>query len=685
MNNLLFSKLGLFVAALVIGAVIYTFFVSAISVPETYDQYWHLKTGTDLLERNLSPLVDHYSFSHEGQAIKQQPYLFQLLFAKLVQVSDYGVGTVYLKLVLSVLILATLGWLLLTCRPPLAPTLLGILLTAYFVQQRLVARPELIDYAFVITAFTLYWRANQQFSPSRMLQICLFCVVWINYHAGILPFVIFFGLYLDRFVQLLKQATRSDWLTFWISGFIIVGLGFANKDLQHPLVYALNFSPVWDNIAEHQPSINKLDTHQLLVAYWLSGFSVVGWSLLTRNWGLAAVAAVFLYASFDRVRMLSLSGVAIACAFILLAADERSRQLFQSLKVSVRTLISVFTVSAVVALMSALTWVANVSADYQREFPADIVQYLNASESGGNVFNIYRQGGYLLNYLNDDYRIFIDGRTEILYPDHFYAFYTALARGDRQAFDQLNARYDIDYAIWPFEKAMNKSIPRELGFKAEYIGTDNVLYSASGRLQAISEALLFPACQQSLNAADLQSALTVMSSQAPVNTALIDGFRLIGNDAITVEAVAAFGEKHAAGVWRSTDPILRLIAHRLILDDAPSLAAKTFATISQPDTLDALYAIHSHLLADETDEARSLLVQLISGAWENPKRKILPPQVLKIEALYERLVTQGGSNPATDGLADEFFAAREIPDIPEEFTQGGFVYRGHCDSMTSSD
>ncbi len=72
------------------------FFV--LSTPSTYDQYWHAKTGLDFLYNGLSPLVDNYSFTHNGAPIKLQPYAFQALYGYLDTIFGFRYATILIKL-----------------------------------------------------------------------------------------------------------------------------------------------------------------------------------------------------------------------------------------------------------------------------------------------------------------------------------------------------------------------------------------------------------------------------------------------------------------------------------------------------------------------------------------------------------------------------------------------------------
>ena len=64
----------------------------------TFDSYWHLQMGKDLIENGLSPWVDHYSFSYPGNEIATIPVMFQVLLSQLVALFGESKGFYLIKL-----------------------------------------------------------------------------------------------------------------------------------------------------------------------------------------------------------------------------------------------------------------------------------------------------------------------------------------------------------------------------------------------------------------------------------------------------------------------------------------------------------------------------------------------------------------------------------------------------------
>ena len=65
--------------------------LTSLRSPVAFDPFWHLQMGKDWLENGLSPWVDHYSFTYNGQNIINPPVFFQALLY--LSASHYGVET----------------------------------------------------------------------------------------------------------------------------------------------------------------------------------------------------------------------------------------------------------------------------------------------------------------------------------------------------------------------------------------------------------------------------------------------------------------------------------------------------------------------------------------------------------------------------------------------------------------
>ena len=175
---------------------------------------------------------------------------------------------------------------------------------------------------------------TQEFSHRNLALVALFMLGWQLYHAAIIGYVIFFGAFVDTLLQ--HKRIISSFIGKWLGwGLTIFLVGFINSD-SHVLLDALLFSDTWLGIQEHLSTLNFLNGMGFIYSVWMIGVIATIWALALRRFGLAVVICVFVWASVDRVRMVSFAGLAIACSLALLAVDKTSEVAFENLKAVLR-------------------------------------------------------------------------------------------------------------------------------------------------------------------------------------------------------------------------------------------------------------------------------------------------------------------------------------------------------------
>jgi hypothetical protein len=549
------------------------------------------------------------------------------------------------------------------------------------VEQRLYPRPELFDYSLVVIGFMLYMRVARKFSHANMCLVMLLVLLWTNYHAGILAYVIFTGLFLDLTITAIRARDSKQFKTLLAYGLLFFTTGFVNKDLQHPIFYALNFSASWAFITEHQSSLGKVAEHQELIAFWLSGVVVTLWAIAVRQFGIAAVLLVFMLASVERTRMLSLSGVVIACSFILLSGNHVSREFARKMRPQVRRTVEVAGVLACGLLLTQLTWSAGGRHALEQDFPVAATEYLSGQAAGGNLLNPLHHGGYLIYQLDENFKVFIDGRTQILYPPEFFEEYIAISMAIPAANRAAAEKYDLDYVVWTYDKAMNSAIRKNLGKQAEYLGTHSVVYSSSGQLQQLVDVLLFPACLSRLQPSATAEWLAIVTDQRPRNDALINGLLQIAEQGGRVQTEEVLNElQSATPIIRSQ--IVRLLGHAMIDRKNYAAAVDFFSHLEGASSLDRIYLAYASLKANNLAIARSVLVEFMSGMWEFQGNIVTEAHRARIVRLVRALEDAGGSNAGTEALFEKWATAEERGTAASGLED--FVYRDHCESMISS-
>ncbi|HIK10948.1 MAG TPA: hypothetical protein IGS52_11875, partial [Oscillatoriaceae cyanobacterium M33_DOE_052] len=103
-------------------------------------------------------------------------------------------------------------------------------------------------------------------------------------------------------------------------------------------------------------------------------------------------------------------------------------------------ILALVTIAATVKIALVLQ-PATITQAEAASLPLGAVRYLREQRPAGPMFNSYNWGGYLIWALYPDYRVFVDGRTD-LYDDAFLRDYLKVALV-RPGWEAVVERYDV--------------------------------------------------------------------------------------------------------------------------------------------------------------------------------------------------------------------------------------------------
>jgi len=650
----------------------------AATSPEwTFDQYWHLQSGRDLIEGIGSAYNDSYSYTFLGEPIALQPYLFQMMYAWFEANSDYETASVWIRVFSGFLILVSAGFFLYKTQTENAARFLVLVLLTFYVVGRLPARPESFDYILITFGFYLAERTRRDFSVVNLVWCALLLLAWVNFHAGILAYVIFAIPFVDRLASLIQGTEFSPRMKDVLAwGVIFVCIGFLNQDLQNPILQALQFSEVWQGIGEHRPSIDSAELRNLLIIFWTCALIVIVWAVLSRNYGIAATAIIFTYASIDRLRMVHFAGFSISYCFLLLSADPKARALGLNVRPGIYRLINGilwFGVAGVLCVMLA----GNLSTVHaQTKPPRDVAHYLRENYERGKILNEYRWGGFLIYELHPAFSVFIDGRTEILYPPEFFSEYRSLMAPDESLLEKLRTSYRPDFAIFSPSQAPHNTLVNKLNMEVEFIGDEHFLYTKSGVLTRLATLLKYPTCVESEDFEMLASLATNSPvSRLPKSMSL--GLQLMLPLVLNENNDGSLKYQAGTSYYSVPDQTLRLVAHAYMIAHRYVDAAKIWNLIKNPLNRDLIYAAFNSLKAEQFDDAQSTLELVISEPWREA-RPLTTAQIFRIDILVAML---SSSKPAS-----RIDLPAELRAVVNEQSLGSsginpdqFVYISHCE------
>jgi hypothetical protein len=557
----------------------------------SYDSFWHLQTGLDWLRNGLSPWRDHFSFTFNGKEIINPPYLFEILLGWLVSQFGLEPGFQLYKFAGFLLVFGLVVFFLRKLRAPVVVYLLVLPLLVVLLQIRSIVRPELISYSFSVLAVMLYYRARKRMSVTNMLPMVVLMLVWSNYHSPIFGYIIFFGYFVDIALQQINdRAPFSAWLQWLGWGVAVVAVGFLTPGLNHPLVHLLFFSPEWKHlIQEYQSAVLY---RELAAIYALITVALVTLilSLRNRQFGLLFVCTLLIFFAVDMARLVTPSGIVILCIFAWMVSEIDLAHQLQRLPHSLSLVIG----GSVMALyVLSLASSVKVARSYMVEnrtsgfmFPKDVADYMVDQDISGRIFNAYNAGGYLIYRLSPDSQVYIDGRTDILYPlDHYYRHMDA-----EKSPDILRAeieKYEIDLAVLE-NKQSNFSVVRDtetLGL--DYVGVRFSLFRKDNPNFPVFGALLaHPACWNPDMSSALEMEQTRANSILPGNSMLLPFMQFVIDYSKTDNRATFLMALEEGSQW--TDPKLRFAGYQALIQNLDSIAFELLAGIKKKEFGDYL-------------------------------------------------------------------------------------------------
>ncbi len=642
--------------------------VTALRSPVAFDSYWHLQMGKDWLENGLSPLIDHYSFTYNGHAITNPPMIFQGLLH--LAVSQFGMRSGFL-IVRFGFFLLTLGAVLLLLRQMKASAILYVLIVPIIVsllQMRAIVRPELLSYTFSVIALMLYFRADNRISSRNLLPMVGLMWVWSIYHSSVVGYVIFFGFFLDCAVaQLKSKAPAAVWVKWFMWGLLIVSVGFLNPGFSHPLIQAITFPSEWKVlILEYRPSSEVFKS--LAVIYVLIPFAVLTavMAFKQRRFGILVVWAILVYYAVIMQRMVAPSGIVV----VMLAAHLLSEgKVFHRLSLTGNSFWKKF-VWLVVMLSIGITLYSNVerARHFMKEnqallghYPTEIADYMIVNHMSGRIFNNYSLGGYLIYRLAPQNQIYIDGRTQILYPlEHMKKYEEVFKANDSEVLRAELDKYSIDQIIWEYSQAKHKLVQNAGGFGLDFLGTRFVLYTrGNSNFPLLGNLLSQPECWRPDMLHRLNSERQRMDEVLLLNSALFPFANLVVGYSNADDGKAFFDENIDGDKW--SDEMRRFAGYRFLEIGEYDLVVNLLGGIEFLKAKDYLASALAMVRAGEVETATHIIEDFSNVEWLKPKpeevyihyklyqslelkRPLTSVEQNNIEALKMKLVNLGYSN-----------------------------------------
>jgi hypothetical protein len=433
---------------LVLGVTGLAILAMAVRTSVDSDTWWHLRAGAWMLEHGRWLTVDPFSLTRQGQPWLYPGWLAQV--ALLVDFRTFGYAGLDLLTGFMVLLAFMCLWPVLETGPLVRGFVLVFAASASGVFWS--ARPQIFTLALT-GAFVAMLEAQRLGRIRVWWLLPLGMLLWVNLHGGFAVGLLLIGLYvLGELTELLlaplrgalrsevwaaRRTTITDWLIGGALSLAAVSLNPVGPRMIFYPLQTVSIHVLREYIQEWQsPSFHQLQMQPFLLMVILLMVTLAASRRRPRATALILVA-VFTYLGFDAARNIGL--FAIVTAPVLARHLEASveslrtrfrggRQVPERLARALNMLLFVLvTLGAAARIATQLPDSVNRQA-IEQAMPVGAVDFVQAKQPPGPLFNSYNWGGYVLWRLYPNYLSFVDGRTD-LFDDEILNSYLAAWSG----------------------------------------------------------------------------------------------------------------------------------------------------------------------------------------------------------------------------------------------------------------
>ncbi|MBI4491276.1 MAG: hypothetical protein HY690_00580 [Chloroflexi bacterium] len=472
-------------AALLVAPLLFLVFYNHFFANTDPDYWWHVRTGQYIYETGTLPRQDLYSYTAVGHPWVTHEWLTELLFYVVQQQMGYVGNVALFGLVGAFTWLAVYA----TCRRRGVGELGALVLLLWGFGLAIGSanvRPQALTTLLLALSALLLTRYKQGHPRALWLFPPLFAL-WVNLHGGYIIGLALLGLtVLGEAIALARRQPvaplRPLVAVAALSALATLLNPHGFEALLYPFTYAGSANASMRYIVEWQSP----DFHQ---PYFLlfAGSLLLSMALGLARRPLGATEALwmlgFALMALQSVRHMALYAV-VATPLLGARLQAEVPTFRRSLAALQRPRLIAFTLPLVVAgaavLLPARAAQDGTGPQFGWEpspatYPSGAVAYLRAHDPGGNLFNEYGWGGYLVYQLYPQRRVFVDGRADV-YGDALLDTYWAvvdLRPGWRQTLD----RHDVRLVLVKKESFLAVALQDDPAWEEVFVGPVERLFA----------------------------------------------------------------------------------------------------------------------------------------------------------------------------------------------------------------
>jgi hypothetical protein len=422
----------IFVAVLGLGL----FALAARGVADP-DVWWHLRTGQLIIQNHQVFHADPYSFTRFGQPWINHEWLSEIVMYGVYRLAGWG------GLIVGFAAIIAVSSLLVYLRCPGRPYVAGVFTVWGAAASAPIwgVRPQMFSLLLASIFLLLLERSDKH--PGVLWWTAPLTLLWVNLHGA---YVIGIGLMILFLVGNLLEVAfgLGDWTQTaahlrmlalaLLACLAVVPLNPNGMRMYWYPLETLHSSAIQKYVDEwFSPNFHQAKELpflcMLLVTFLALGLS--SRRLRTRELLLLLATIWLALHSVRHIPIFVLIAVPILSGSTQALMEQRATSWFgsrasypQSRRMLANAIIlAAFALFTIVRVRTVIRQQAETEAQH---FPAAAVSFLARQRPPSPILNNYNWGGYLIGKLYPEYRVFIDGRTDLYgdsFMDDFYATY----------------------------------------------------------------------------------------------------------------------------------------------------------------------------------------------------------------------------------------------------------------------
>jgi hypothetical protein len=453
------------------------------------DFWWHLRTGQIIVQSHSIPHTDLFSFTNSGKPWIAQEWLSEVILYGLFQLGSYSLLIFFFSLIITGAFLLSYIRSPLETRPFVAgfTLLLGSIATAptWGVRIQMISLLLTSLFLFLLDHF------QKESKLKYIIPMPFIMMVWVNLHAGYFLGLVIIAIYIVvSLIELIKvdhliiESPRVPDLKPILMLCGALGLSIlatlANPNGFHILLYpfqTMTSQAMQQFIQEwFSPDFHQLEWQPLI---WfilaLIGAGMLGKKEISPTKILLTL--IFGYSALRSIRFIPL--FAIVAIPILAEQIGSIIKIKSEVKFPSRIFKWTATILIVVTMLVVTLHFSQVVQGEQKSeaaiFPRAAVDWIEAHQPEGNLFNSYGWGGYIIWRLYPQYLVYIDGRADV-YGDNFIYTYLDVYRA-QPGWEQTLGLNGVRLVLVEPESGLASAMRLSINWEIAYEDQMSVIFS----------------------------------------------------------------------------------------------------------------------------------------------------------------------------------------------------------------